>query len=172
MVRYVKQRTNATCGPVGVINAFKWLGYPVSANNDLKKLVEVCGTNCDGTRGPGIQNGLDFLEQAYEAEVGHFTFRRSFNIKSIESNLKKGNAILLIWMGHVWFLSNMSQSGKSIYVVNAPSKRLTVKRLSLKWFRRFWKTFHGRSWGWIVSKKPFSEWLQLELIAQSVRYTK
>ena len=170
-MRYVKQQNGIDCGPVGILNAFKWLGYQVSAKSDLADLKKVCDCIRHGTTAYGMQQGLGFLEQAYNAKVGHFTFRKKFDIRSIEVQLQRGNAILLACGGHIWFLIGFSQSRKSLYIANA-SHNTAVRRLSRKRFHNLWKKTYGRRrYGWVVSKKPFSEWFKLKKALGVYRYT-
>lgn len=47
--RFYRNQTNTDCAPIAILNALRWLGYPVNMRNDYRNLCIACCCSGQGT---------------------------------------------------------------------------------------------------------------------------
>jgi len=114
MPRYIeKQPHKASCGPVAVINALKWLGKPATYRTHLKKCKKLgYPTNPAGTSRRLLSRFLRYFKIKYKRVT-----RPTLN--DITKELDKGNAIILLYRtysesgswGHYTFINGYNDWG-------------------------------------------------------------
>ena len=97
-MRYVnKQQHKASCGPVAVINALKWLGCSVNYRDSLD-IFKVLGyhENGGGTWKSGVINMLRFFKIRFE-------FKDRIKVRDIEKAIDDGYSVVLSYR---WYENN------------------------------------------------------------------
>ena len=170
MKRYLNQKDDYSCGPIAIVNAFKWLGYSATTK-DLIVLRKVCELDKDyGVTIEGLNNGLKYMCKKYK----HPKIRKTkkVTIKRIEKLISQGKAVLvdLGWMrpelgttaGH-YFLIHKTVSGfltkdaAFFRTINGPVKYKTNKvvpylvRTDLAWILKHRQS--GWPTAWILNEK-------------------
>ncbi len=108
-MRFVKQRDNYSCGPIGVINALKWAGFPLSYQKHFRKIKKKCKT----TRSWGTL--VDRISVALDWYVGQIEYEREqlVTYRRLLRHLKQGGSAILeywfkedngTWDGHYVFI--------------------------------------------------------------------
>ena len=90
MTRFCKQRDEYSCGPVAILNLYKWIGVDYKYS-DLPWLQLMCGTNKDGTFDKDFNSALRYL-----SAVGEFNMIKPRNTEfdRISSHLENGGAMV------------------------------------------------------------------------------
>ncbi len=169
MKRYLNQKDTYSCGPIAIVNAFKWLGYSATSK-DLPVLSEVC--KLDKKYGTTIQNldkGLKHMCKKHK----HPKIRKTtkITIKKIEKLLLQGKAVLLdlgwkrkkegIVAGHYFLIHGMvsgvlTEDAALFRTVNGPEGKCPgimtfLMRTDLAWIlkhrQKGWPT------AWILNEK-------------------
>ena len=118
MVKYLKQRNSFSCGPIAIINAYKWLGLKYSYKN-LKELEKELDCDSSGTSHESIHLALLFKFNKVNR------YQKPLNIDKIISNFEnKNNAMVLSFAYqefdqinmHVCFVSEYKD--KKFYIHN------------------------------------------------------
>lgn len=162
MLRYLSQQDQFCCGPIAIVNAFKWLGFSVTAQH-LKELRNVCATNTTvGTTVNGMSKGLNFMCDYMGLAKSPFVQVKTLTMDWVVEILRDGWVVLINagWkrsdgevQGHYFLIVGMSHSQRNFYVVNGPEGTRGVRRLSRK--KLGWIMKHSRStWpnGWVVRR--------------------
>ncbi len=93
MIRYAKQPDKYGCGPVGIANALKWAGVPVS----FKQERQIFYTDCKSLPDHGTWE-KDFQRALRKHASAHITIRSRIlpGISEIEMHLESDGAVLLL----------------------------------------------------------------------------
>jgi hypothetical protein len=91
--RYIGQRDHFRCGPIAVLNAFKWLGCPLT-RADLPKISKLCRTEKIGTYQHKVAQALHALCDRFGIPSRHIHFVNSLTLKTLEKQLRLGNSVI------------------------------------------------------------------------------
>lgn len=168
MTRYVTQPSLMSCGPVAIINALKWAGFPATLKNDYKWLAEVL--DCEDESGcvhPDVDRCL--RDEGKNLFTVHGVPCPS--IKEIEAHLRKEDRAVLIsciWRNkknseealHATLFLKISRSGRSftgVNVVKGETLKLVRRRTLVRCLRR---RFRGSSYfAELLAPVPFAWFL-------------
>jgi len=158
MIRYVKQRDETSCGPVAIINIFKWMGCKVSYD-----FIQVTRDLCEHE--PGQYGGTTNLNQERALRLVGIKKKRRIkpSIKEIDSHLDSGGIVLLGYHvpyavpgykrneGH--FALCIGRTQRSYTMVNDGTK-YTVGKRSRPVMKRILQGGAGpeRCWAWLISR--------------------
>lgn len=103
MPRYVKQRDRYSCGPVAIINALKWAGYPASYDS-IKYLRRLCKCkpysyeeDWTGTRSGDFTAAII---KAGHAKAFYCQYALQPSVETVRAHLDSGGAVVvLVLMG-------------------------------------------------------------------------
>ena len=89
--RYSKQYDYFSCGPIALLNAFKWAGCDYSLKKDLKRIKRACKLEHDGVL------VSDFHMALKKESKNILKYKRyiKFSVDDMISHLNKGGAIVL-----------------------------------------------------------------------------
>ena len=94
-MRYCKQRLVNECGPVGVLNAMKWLGYPATYAKDIPVLRELTGFDPDsGIDLIGVSTALTAMGIPYRSK------KEPIANYLLYDHLMAGGALLVSYLQH------------------------------------------------------------------------
>lgn len=169
MKRYLNQRDDYSCGPIAIVNAFKWLGYSATTK-DLTVLRKVCELDKEyGITIKGLNNGLKYMCKKYK----HPKIRKTtkVTIKRIEKLISQGKAVLVDfgWMrkelgttaGHYFLIHGvlpglLTKSAAFFKTANGPIGRTSkpieyLIRTDLAWILKHRQS--GWPTAWILDEK-------------------
>jgi len=140
MIRYISQFNSFTCGPIAVVNAFKWLGFQFNGKKTLAEVIKVCGTDKSGTKCTGIDNGIKYLNKKFKVENTPFFFDPCIKLQNAIDYLNDGWAILLLATypidgpidTHSFLMTFYNESFKQFGSVNGPCENKLVSYKEMK----------------------------------------
>ena len=91
--RYIGQRDHFRCGPIAALNAFKWLGCPLTGD-DLSKVSRLCKTQSKGTYQHNLAHGLYSLCDLFGIPSRHIHYASPLTLNTLESELRSGNGVI------------------------------------------------------------------------------
>lgn len=158
--RYISQANGFCCGPVGIVNSFKWLGFHFDGLKYLQSLKKTCGTSNDGTTVQGMQKGIDFLCKTFKVK-SPFENYANVTTSGLCSKLDEGWAVLLMASypsiddeikGHA-FLVTKSFEGKAFCCINDSTSGPNVNLVDRKYIDWVLKHHGGPSpFGFVVRR--------------------
>lgn len=92
MVKYSKQLNKTDCGPMAVLNALKWAGYPVSCRRGYKSIKK----NCKWKAGQGTYYS-DIYKTLQKYSKLKSRIIKSPKLKELDSLLEKGYTFILLY---------------------------------------------------------------------------
>ncbi len=155
MTRYVRQRTEFSCGPVAILNVLKWSGEKVALNSKLyKRIYADCECNQHSTGSP-----IPCLRKAVTKHCNKLRTRWIKKIKKedVVDNLKCGTIVLLIFdeLGHRHCVV-LVQDGRNVLAINyrsiepyIKSQKETVTTLTKTHLH---KMLSNKSGLWLINK--------------------
>lgn len=159
MTTYLTQQKFANCGPVAIVNAFRWLGYHGSRDS-LFVTERICDCDKGGTHQKDMKRGMEFLKLLFGLRKNPFsTCMPNPTIKDLDRELASGNAVVLscYWFtapdGEHWghYLLLVGSTKHYYEVVNGKGTHIHPKRISKEFIRKCLKNskFTEPYW-WVV----------------------
>jgi hypothetical protein len=158
MPTYLTQQKHANCGPLAIVNAYRWLGYPIT--RDFLNITErICDCGKGGTHQNDMKRGMDFLKLLYGMRKNAFSLCMSNpTINDLNQELAAGNAVLL---SCYWFTAGDGEpwghyvllvgSTKHYYeVVNGNGTHKHPRKMSKEVIKRCLKENTPKPFWWVV----------------------
>lgn len=160
MVRYVKQRDASSCGPVAIINIFKWMNCPITYDF-IHVARQLCNWNnardeCGGTTDYNIEKAMRVLRIKKKRKI-------SPTIEEINKHLDNGGAILIgYWFpvkenntlvkneGH--YTLCIGRTKKQYIMVNDNNKTIARKKAQTIEKMLKYRANDHVCWAWLISK--------------------
>lgn len=142
MTQYIKQRDKFRCGPIAVFNSLRWAGADISARY-VYELTDKCNTKHFGQGGTD-HHDFDRVLREEAAELVKIDLILKPRMYEIEEHLKNGGALVLNFAynrdelvgvhRHYTLLTEISETGKTLEMVNGYSNRPAVQKIRRKTF--------------------------------------
>lgn len=95
MRRYLRNRTKSDCGPVAVLNIFKWAGFPVTYEKHAAYIKKVAGyVYEEDYQGCDLSGLLKAVNVLGRGKIRGRTYQID-DLEVLKKHIKKGNAFIL-----------------------------------------------------------------------------
>lgn len=122
-MRFVKQRHDATCAPIGILNAARFFDLDVTVKRDWQALLDLCRTDKDGTEVCHIDYALRTVLGQNDVKV---LKKRKYYISDIEAHLDNGGIVYACDSGHAFLI--VGQTKKSFLMINNGKENYLARR--------------------------------------------
>jgi len=166
-MRYIRQKTEWSCGPICIINAMKWCGLSATYAKDYRRICE----SCNHTPGEGTEH-LD-LHRSIVANLGDLCTIKSIGNLKIDTLARhvehKDRAALVSYayplsvckeygmdVSHIFFCESYNSTHKAFSIANLIPEIKELNKYSIfpRWLlvrfmrnrREFYSTRHPFAW--------------------------
>lgn len=110
MPRYIKQPNKYSCGPVALMNAFKWGGFKFSYAEQRELFYDLCHCDPDGSSPHFVDQGFRIINETWGSPL-KILRRRHVTKKELDSRLNGGESVVLL-TGRTPSLYNVSATAQ------------------------------------------------------------